>query len=335
MKLGVRPRNLLLSIMGAQEFALIKPHLERVSLEARTPVETTNAPVSYAYFPEDCLMSVIVRLRDGKAIEASVVGREGMTGTAILLNDDMAPNDCRVQIAGAAWRIGSAALRSLLEKSPTLRAHLLRYIQVLLVQTSQTALANSHLTLEKRLARWLLMVHDRVGRDEFGLTHEFLAAMLGAGVVLGDDLPAHECYVQLAGAAYRLPTRALLSALSQSPTLKPFLLRYVQALHIQTGYTALVNARSKLEERLARWLLMCDDRVTGEKLTITHEFLSIMLGVRRPGVTVALQILEGKGFIRANRGEILLRDREGLIELTDGAYSEPEAEYLRLVGEIG
>jgi CRP-like cAMP-binding protein len=86
---------------------------------------------------------------------------------------------------------------------------------------------------------------------------------------------------------------------------------------------------------LARWLLMCDDRVTGEKLTITHEFLSVMLGVRRPGVTVALQILEGKGFIRANRGEILLRDREGLIELTDGAYSEPEAEYLRLVGEIG
>ncbi|WP_394888780.1 Crp/Fnr family transcriptional regulator [Mesorhizobium sp. AaZ16] len=172
------------------------------------------------------------------------------------------------------------------------------------------------------------------GRDtEVGLIG--FEGMTGAGVVLGDDFPTHECYVQLAGAAYRLPTRALLSALSQSPTLRPFLLRYVQALHIQTGYTALVNARSKLEERLARWLLMCDDRVMGEKLTITHEFLSVMLGVRRPGVTVALQILEGKGFIRANRGEILLRDREGLIELTDGAYSEPEAEYLRLVGEIG
>jgi CRP-like cAMP-binding protein len=236
MKLGVRPRNLLLSIMGAQEFALIKPHLERVSLEARTPVETTNAPVSYAYFPEDCLMSVIVRLRDGKAIEASVVGREGMTGTAILLNDDMAPNDCRVQIAGAAWRIGSAALRSLLEKSPTLRAHLLRYIQVLLVQTSQTALANSHLTLEKRLARWLLMVHDRVGRDEFGLTHEFLAAMLG---------------------------------------------------------------------------------------------------VRRPGVTVALHMLEGKHLIRSTRARIQIRDRARLEALVSTSYGIPEAQYRRLFPAAG
>ncbi len=172
------------------------------------------------------------------------------------------------------------------------------------------------------------------GRDtEVGLIG--FDGMTGAAIVLGDDRSTHECYVQLAGEGYQLPADELRSALSQSVTLRPFLLRYVHALFIQTGYTALVNARSKLEERLARWLLMCDDRVPGDRLTITHEFLAIMLGVRRPGVTVALQILEGKGLIRANRGEIIMRDRNGLIELADGAYSEPEGEYQRLIGDIG
>jgi CRP-like cAMP-binding protein len=172
------------------------------------------------------------------------------------------------------------------------------------------------------------------GRDaEVGLIGS--EGMTGAALVLGDDQATHDCFVQLAGAAYRLPADQLRSALLQSATLRPFLLRYVQALFVHTSYTALVNARSKLEERLARWLLMCGDRVAGDRLTITHEFLAIMLGVRRPGVTVALQILEGKGLIRANRGEIILRDRNGLIDLADGAYSEPEGEYQRLFGEVG
>jgi hypothetical protein len=114
-----------------------------------------------------------------------------------------------------------------------------------------------------------------------------------------------------------------------------FLLRYAQSLHIQTGYTALVNARSKLEERLARWLLMCEDRSAGSKVAMTHEFLSVMLGVRRPGVTVAIQLLEGRGLIRAQRGEIVIRDRQGLILCADGGYGEAEAEYQRLIGRIG
>ena len=77
---------------------------------------------------------------------------------------------------------------------------------------------------------------------------------------------------------------------------------------------------------------MCDDRVCGGRLTITHEFLAIMLGVRRPGVTVALQLLEGHGLIRATRGQIAIRDREGLMMLANGSYGEAEAEYERLIG---
>ena len=110
-----------------------------------------------------------------------------------------------------------------------------------------------------------------------------------------------------------------------------FLLRFVDCLMIQTSYTAVANVRQRLESRLARWLLMCEDRA-GSKLNITHEFLSIMLGVRRPGVTVAIQVLEGKGLIRASRAKIVIRDREGLIKLADGSYGAPEAEYERLLG---
>ncbi|WP_136621891.1 MULTISPECIES: Crp/Fnr family transcriptional regulator [Mesorhizobium] len=158
--------------------------------------------------------------------------------------------------------------------------------------------------------------------------------MTGSSLVMGDDRAVHACYVQLEGDAIRIEAGPFNAALAASATLRMFLLRFVNTLQTQAGCTALVNARLKLEERLARWLLMCDDRVPGERLAITHEFLAIMLGVRRPGVTVALQLLEGRALIRARRGEIVIRDRAGLIELANGSYGEPEAEYVRLIGEI-
>ena len=158
--------------------------------------------------------------------------------------------------------------------------------------------------------------------------------MTGSTLVMGDDRAAHACFVQLEGEAIRIDAAPFKAALAASPTLRLFLLRFVNTLHTQAGCTALVNARLKLEERLARWLLMCDDRVPGERLAITHEFLSIMLGVRRPGVTVALQLLEGRALIRSRRGEIVIRDRAGLLELANGGYGEPEAEYIRLIGTI-
>ncbi len=171
------------------------------------------------------------------------------------------------------------------------------------------------------------------GRDtEVGLIG--LEGMTGSLLVLGGDRAAHDTYVQVAGGGYQLPASKLVAAMSESTTLKAHLLLYVHTLFVQTGYTALVNARSKLEERLARWLLMCQDRVSDDRFAITHEFMSVMLGVRRPGVTVAIQELEGRGLIRASRGEILIRDRDGLFQIADGAYSEPEQEYERLLGKI-
>ncbi|MFL5518047.1 MAG: Crp/Fnr family transcriptional regulator, partial [Gemmatimonadales bacterium] len=99
----------------------------------------------------------------------------------------------------------------------------------------------------------------------------------------------------------------------------------------QTASTAYANANHSLESRLARWLLMCHDRVDGNDIPITHEFMAMMLGVRRAGVTTATHILEGNRLIRARRGVITIRDRERLEEMTDGAYGLPEAEYARLM----
>ncbi|MBZ9974112.1 MULTISPECIES: helix-turn-helix domain-containing protein [unclassified Mesorhizobium] len=108
------------------------------------------------------------------------------------------------------------------------------------------------------------------------------------------------------------------------PRARPSLLRYAHAFLVQSSRTALVNGHSKIEERLARWLLMVNDRAEGDIIYLTHEFLATMLGSRRPGVTTALQMLEYRGLVHAKRGEITIVDRTGMIKLTDGAYGEEE-----------
>ena len=112
------------------------------------------------------------------------------------------------------------------------------------------------------------------------------------------------------------------------------LLRFVQALSTQTAFTALSNAVHQIDERLARWILMCDDRLDGADMPLTHEFMSIMLAVRRPSVTTALHILEGNRLIRAERGCIVVRDRAGLEEFAGDSYGVPEREYERLIGPL-
>jgi CRP-like cAMP-binding protein len=92
----------------------------------------------------------------------------------------------------------------------------------------------------------------------------------------------------------------------------------------QTANTAFSNGTATLEERLARWLLMANDRLEGDEIPLTHEFLSLMLGVRRAGVTVALHYLERRGVIRLSRKHITIIDRDGLKASANGTYHEPE-----------
>ena len=151
-------------------------------------------------------------------------------------------------------------------------------------------------------------------------------------VLLGDDRSSYDHYIQNAGEMYSIGRTDLMEVIDRSPATRDLFMRFVQTLFVQTGQTAFVNATYDLEARLARWLLMCQDRIGGDEVMLTHEFLSIMLGVQRSSVTLTLQTLEGSLLIRARRGRIEIRDREKLEEVADAGYGMPEAEYDRLIG---
>jgi CRP-like cAMP-binding protein len=154
--------------------------------------------------------------------------------------------------------------------------------------------------------------------------------VIGLHLIYGDDIDPFVVIMQVEGAALRADAQRVKAAIDTNDEVRAVLLRYARAFSIQVATTALANGRSNLEERLARWLVMVSDRV-GTTFPITHEFISVMLGVRRPGVTLAVQILEGKGMIHAKRGAITIHDREGLIGLANGSYGFAEAQYARLL----
>jgi CRP-like cAMP-binding protein len=158
--------------------------------------------------------------------------------------------------------------------------------------------------------------------------------MTGLPILLGTDRPVHETFIQTAGAGWRLSADKLRRALAKSPTLRETLLRYAHTLVAQMAYTALANGRYKIEERLARWLLMADDRAEGNTVHLTHEFLALMLGARRAGVTVALSEFHKRGVLKMQRGIITINDRKALEEAANGSYGNPEAEYQRLFGPV-
>jgi CRP-like cAMP-binding protein len=116
-----------------------------------------------------------------------------------------------------------------------------------------------------------------------------------------------------------------------SQSLRDLLLKFVQAFGVQTAQTAICNAQSKLDQRLARWLLMAHDRIGDDLLPLTHEFLSLMLAVRRPGVTDALTALRKLGLITGARGQVRVLNRKGLERAAGESYGIPEAEYRRLL----
>jgi hypothetical protein len=113
--------------------------------------------------------------------------------------------------------------------------------------------------------------------------------------------------------------------------LNQLLLRYVQCFFAQLGRTILANLHDPTERRLARWLLMNHDRLHGDEISLTHEQLGVMLGVRRASVTDTLHVLEGQGFIRSVRGRVIIRDRKGLIEFAGESYGAAESEYARAI----
>jgi CRP-like cAMP-binding protein len=213
--------NRILSRLSRQDFALLEPHLEPVDLPVRKPLEARRKRIDQVYFIESGFASMVANGTSKPSIEVGIIGREGMTGLAIVLGSDRAQHATYIQVAGKGQRISVAKLREADERSITLHRAMLRYAHAFLLQTTTTALA---------------------------------------------------------------------------------------------------NGRSKIEERLARWLLMADDRIDGDDLPLTHEFLGLMLGTHRPGVTIALQALEKAGLITTRRSRITIVDRKTLEKSSNGTY---------------
>jgi CRP-like cAMP-binding protein len=175
------------------------------------------------------------------------------------------------------------------------------------------------------------VVASRGKTEEIEVGHIGREGMSATHILLKTPVTSNRTFVQVAGTGIQLPVDALEDALEHSPASRSLLLRYVHTTEIQLAHSALANGRYTMHERLARWLLMCHDRLDGDHLPLTHEFLSIMLGVRRSGVTNEVHILEGLGAIRATRGDIHVIDREKLEAIAGGSYGAPEREYERVI----
>jgi CRP-like cAMP-binding protein len=223
-------KNRLLTVMDDSDFQLLLPSLKEVPLALSQVLEAPGRPISHVYFIQSGLVSVLAISGRNRRIEFGMVGAEGMTGFAVILDDDRSANQMVVQRAGSALRMSAAELKYAMLSSISLRSCLLRFVHVFIAQASQTALANGCAKLEERLARWILMSHDRSGGADVGVTHDVLA---------------------------------------------------------------------------------------------------VCLGVRRPGVTLAMHLLEGTGVIKSTRSRISVVDRDGLHKHANASYGVAERTYDR------
>jgi CRP-like cAMP-binding protein len=172
-------RNCLLASLPAPELQRLAPHLAPVSLPRDRTLHDSGEVIESVYFLEEGVSSVVVTMQNGTTIEVGLIGRDGFIGLPAVMGNGRASNRTFMQIPGRGFKVRARILREQCDTSTQLRSCLQRAIQGFLVQTAQTAACNRTHELEERLARWLLMCHDRVQSDRMPLTHEFIAMMLG------------------------------------------------------------------------------------------------------------------------------------------------------------
>jgi CRP-like cAMP-binding protein len=171
-------RNRILRALSPEGFALLQPHLEPIDIRLREILLQAGEVINDVFFIESGICSVLAQIGQTR-FEVGMVGREGMVGVPVLLGLDRAPQSLMVQADGQALRLSSDALREVIRQDSGLNQKLLSYVHCFMTQAMQTAYANADFTIEERLARWVIMTHDRLQTDELPLTHDFLAMMLG------------------------------------------------------------------------------------------------------------------------------------------------------------
>ena len=176
---GAPPDNRLLALLPAHDYGRLLRHLKPVSLAYRQSLYRAHKPIEHVYFFETGVGSLVNTMANGDAAEVGTIGNEGVVGLPLILGDHQAPTSVYVQVPGSGLKIGAALFEKELARSASMRAVMHLYVHAFFNQVAQSAACNQFHTLEQRCARWLLMTHDRMQEDEFLLTQEFLAMMLG------------------------------------------------------------------------------------------------------------------------------------------------------------
>ena len=190
--------NRILAALPAEDFQRLSPHLEPIELHLGQILYEAGSKIEYVYFPLNSMVSLISQLSDGSSIEIGVAGYEGMVGIYAVLGVDRTPHEGLVQVPGGAVRVKTSVIVEEFKRVGALQPALLRYLQMLLLQTSQIAACNRLHTISERLARWLLMSQDRCRCDDLPFTQDFIALMLGtrrAGVTEAAILLQAEEYI--------------------------------------------------------------------------------------------------------------------------------------------
>jgi len=171
--------NRLLASLSVEEYESLLPHLEHVSFRLGQLIHAADERPTYIYFPISCVISSLYTTMAGTTAEMGLAGRDGALGIALFLGGDAMPCRAVVQIAGEAFRMKNEILKQAFARGGSFQCRLLLYTQAYITQISQTAACNRLHSLDKRLARWLLLCHDRVNSTELLMTQEFIAGMLG------------------------------------------------------------------------------------------------------------------------------------------------------------
>jgi CRP-like cAMP-binding protein len=172
-------QNRLLSALSRDLQIRLLPRMEKVSLPIRQVLYEADSPILHVYFPVSGVVSLVISLKDGASVEVATIGNEGVVGVPVFLGAERSPTKAFCQVAGQALKMRADSFRRALEEHPELADVVRRYTQGMVNQISQTTACNHVHSVQARMCRWLLMTHDRVGADEFHLTQEFLAQMLG------------------------------------------------------------------------------------------------------------------------------------------------------------
>jgi len=178
-KFATPRRNHLLDRLAPDDFALLRPHLQEMKLDYLDALADPGRPIEYVYFPLSGVASLAKTMDNGAAAEVGTTGNEGFVGMPLLLDTDAGSTGVHMQVPGHALRMSARAFRNGVTQSATLRRLLNRFVYANYHQTCQLVACNRFHDVEQRCARWLLMAHDRMPRDDFLLTHEVLSIMLG------------------------------------------------------------------------------------------------------------------------------------------------------------